>query len=86
MQSAYRQEFDTYWGNGEVANQAASTAYAAIHIEIMPPARYTYTMVAAANSFTCTATSGILDDDATVDTWTINDAGVLLVTSDDANF
>jgi hypothetical protein len=50
----------------------------------MSTARYTYTLVAAANTFTATATSGILDDDGTVDTWTINDAGLLSCTSDDA--
>ena len=50
----------------------------------MPPARYTFSIVATANTFTCTATSGILDDDATVDTWTINEQGALLVVSDDA--
>ncbi len=63
----------------------AATAFAVINVEIMPPARYTYTMVAAGNTFTCTATSGILDTDATVDTWTINEGGLLVPTSDDAN-
>jgi len=85
MQQAYRQEHDVYFGNGVVANMRAATAFAVINVEIMPPARYTYTMVAAGNTFTCTATSGILDTDATVDTWTINEGGLLVPTSDDAN-
>jgi type IV pilus assembly protein PilA len=84
MQRAYRQEFDTYWGNAVVASQAAPQGFSRIQVEMMPPARYTYTMTAAMNTFTCTATSGILDDDATVDTWTIDEQGTLLATSDDA--
>ena len=85
MQQAYKQEHDAYWGDGIVASMSAAVAFAAINVEIMPPARYTYTMVAAGNTFTCTATSGILDTDATLDTWTIDEAGLLVPTSDDAN-
>ena len=84
MQRAYKQEYDTYWGNGTTASQTTPTGFARIQVEIMPPARYTFSIVAAQNSFTCTATSGILDDDAAPDTWTIDHTGTLLVTSDDA--
>ena len=84
MQRAYRQEYNTYWGNATSASAAAPNGFARIGVDIMANARYSYTMVAALNTFTCTATSGILDDDATVDTWTINEAGNLQVTSDDA--
>ena len=84
MQHAYRQEYNAYWGNGTSASAAATTGFARIGVDIMTTARYSYTMVAAANTFTATATSGILDDDATVDTWTIDDQGNLQVTSDDA--
>jgi len=83
MQTAYRQEFDMFWGDGVVANNGAPLAFARINVEIMSPARYTYTIVAGANTFTCTATSGILDEDATVDTWTIDETGELVATSDD---
>jgi type IV pilus assembly protein PilA len=82
MEHAYRQEKDTYACNGLTA--IAGGSFADIGVEIMTTARYTYSIVATANTFTATATSGILDDDATVDTWTINDAGVLACTSDDA--
>jgi len=82
MEHAYRQEKDTYACNGLTA--AAGGNFADIGVEIMTTARYTYSIVATANTFTATATSSILDDDATVDTWTINDAGVLSCTSDDA--
>ncbi len=84
MQHSYRQEYNAYWGNGITASAAAGTAFGRIGVDIMTTARYTYSLVAAANTFTCTATSGVLDDDATADTWTIDENGDLLVTSDDA--
>ena len=40
-------------------------------------------MVSNVNTFTCTATANI-DDDVTIDTWTINDAGQLINTTNDA--
>lgn len=86
MQHAYRQEYDQagYWGNGVTASAAAPAAFARIGVDIMPTAKYTYSMVAAAQTFTCTATSNILDDDAVADVWTIIETGALVVTSDDA--
>jgi prepilin-type N-terminal cleavage/methylation domain-containing protein len=84
MQRAYRQEYNAYWGDAVVASAAASAAFARIGVDIMQSARYTYTMAATANTFTCTASCSILDDDATVDTWTIDQNGNLQVTSDDA--
>lgn len=83
MQHAYRQENDTYTLNGVTASAAAPNAFATLGVEIQVSARYSYAMVAAANTFTCTATAN-LDDDATVDTWTINDAGVMTHTIDDS--
>ena len=85
MQRAYRQEYNTYWGNGLSASAAAPLAFTRIYVEVTGNARYTYSIVAAANTFTCTATSGILDDDAPLDVWTVDDEGNLVVTSDDAN-
>jgi len=49
---------------------------------VQTSAMYTYAIVAAANTFTATATAN-LDDDATVDTWTIDQTGVLTCTIDD---
>jgi prepilin-type N-terminal cleavage/methylation domain-containing protein len=85
MERAYRQEYDAYWGNGTTASAAAPTGFARIGVDIMSTARYTFSIVAAPNTFTATATSSILDDDATVDTWTMNQNGVLTNTSDDAS-
>jgi type IV pilus assembly protein PilE len=83
MEQAYRQEYDGYWGNGITASAAAPNTMGRIGVEIGSNARYTYSIVAATNTFTATATSGVLDDDATVDTWTMNEQGVLTCTSDD---
>jgi len=83
MEQVYRQEYDTYWGNGVTASAAAPATMGRIGVEIGSTARYTYSLVAATNTFTATATSGVLDDDATVDTWTMNEQGVLTCTSDD---
>lgn len=87
MERAYRQEKDVYWITANAASAAAQNAFAGIGVEVMASARYTYTIAstdAGATNFTATATSGILDDDAAVDTWTINDQGVLTCSSDDA--
>ena len=89
MQLSYRQEFDVYFIDPSAANATNPLAFEnlGLGVEIMLTARYTYTITssdAGATNFTATATSGILDDDATVDTWTMNELGVLTVTSDDA--
>jgi prepilin-type N-terminal cleavage/methylation domain-containing protein len=83
MEQAYRQEYNTYWGNGVTASAAAPTTMGRIGAEIGSTARYTYSLVAATTTFTATATCGILDDDAAVDTWTMNEQGVLTCISDD---
>ena len=83
MQHAYRQEFDSYCLNGVTAAAAAPATFARLGVDIGATARYFYAMVSAVNTFTCTATSN-LDDDATVDTWTITDTGTLACTIDDS--
>lgn len=80
MQRAYRQEYDVYCCNG--ASMAAGGEIATLGVEAMATARYTYTITAATNTFTAQA-AGNLDDDATVDTWTINQNGVLTNTIND---
>ena len=84
MEQAYRHEFNTYWGNGVIASAAAPATFARIGVDIMPTARYTYSLVAATTTFTCTATCANLDDDPAPDTWTIDEDGTLRTTSDDA--
>jgi prepilin-type N-terminal cleavage/methylation domain-containing protein len=82
MEQAYRQEYDTYWGNGITADAANGNNFARIGVQVGTNARYSYAMVAALNTFTCTATADI-DDDATIDTWTITQTGTLTNTIDD---
>jgi len=87
MERAYRQEKDVYWIPAGAASAATPNAFGQIGIEIMASARYTYTITSTdggATDFTATGTSAILDDDVKVDTWTINDQGILACTSDDA--
>jgi type IV pilus assembly protein PilA len=85
MEHAYRQEFNLYWGDGiSAAAGATGGNFARIGVDIGATARYTYTLAAGANTFTCTANATNLDDDPTPDTWTINDQGTLLCTSDDS--
>jgi prepilin-type N-terminal cleavage/methylation domain-containing protein len=84
MQHAYRQEYDAYWGDGITASATAPATFGRIGVDIMVTARYTYVLAADDVTFTCTATSGALDDDATEDVWTIDENGDLQCTTDDA--
>ena len=78
-QRTYRQatQLNTYYIPGGAASAASPTAFSEIWIEIMPNARYVYTITATANTFICTATANI-DDDAAIDTWTIDQTGNLI--------
>ncbi len=82
MEHTYRQANNTYGDNGFVSTPGALSTAPNIGVEIQSSAIYTYTIVAAVNTFTATATANI-DDDATIDTWTITDAGILTNTIDD---
>jgi type IV pilus assembly protein PilE len=80
----YRQQSTTnsYYIPGGPASAASPNALNQIWIEIQPTAQYTYTVVGGANAFTATATANI-DDDAAIDTWTIDQNGVLTNTIND---
>lgn len=85
MERTYRQQNNTYWGQGTVGSAAAPNAFATIGVEIMASAKYTYTITTAnATQLLVTANCADLDDDAAPDTWTINEQGQLLCTSDDS--
>jgi len=85
MQHAYRQANSSYWGAGTTASAAAPNAFGTIGVEITASALYTYTIVTAdATTLLARGTCSVLDDDAAVDTWEINDGGNLVCTSDDA--
>jgi len=83
LHQAYFMLQEHYCLNGVVASSAAPIAYAQIHVEVMLPARYSYVMASTQNTFICTATANI-DDDATIDTWTIDNTGALINTINDA--
>ena len=83
MQRAYFMMHESYCLNGVTASTIAPQAYAQIHVEVLLPARYAYSMVSTATTFTCTATANI-DDDATIDTWTVDDSGQIINTINDA--
>ncbi|MFH1303944.1 MAG: prepilin-type N-terminal cleavage/methylation domain-containing protein [Planctomycetota bacterium] len=76
MERTYRQQ------NGVYLACANNAAFNAIGVEIPVSALYGYSVALAGTGFTATGTVN-LDDDAAMDTWTINDAGTLACTSDD---
>ncbi len=80
----YRQQSltNSYYIPAGPASAANPNALNTIWIEIMPEAKYVYTVVGGANNFTATATAN-LDDDATIDTWVIDETGVLRNTIND---
>ena len=80
----FRQQSTTnaYFIPGASASAAAPNTFNTIWIEIMIEAKYVYTVAGGANSFTATATANI-DDDATIDTWTIDNNGTLINTIND---
>ena len=86
---AYRQVYNRYFIPGGAADAANPHAFAPLCVEIMKAARYTFTITTAdagVATFTAQATVGGngLDEDANPDTWTINELGQLVATSDDA--
>ncbi len=82
MQRAYRQENGTYGDNGQANVVGVAFVFPEIGVEIGDNAAYVYTMTAAANTFSCTATAN-LDDDAAIDSWTIDETGSLVADCND---
>jgi len=82
MQRAYRQENGLYAHNGDASTLGVDYVFADIGVEVSGEATYVYTMTAANNTFSCTATAN-LDDDAAIDSWTIDQTGLLAPDCDD---
>ncbi len=78
MERTYRQANGTY-GDLGVANVTGPGIFPQIGVEIMATAVYSYSIAGAQDNFTATATAN-LDDDATMDIWTIDETGLLAVT------
>jgi len=85
MQMLYRASSPTnsYWAGGAVGNAGNPMAFDAIDIEIPANARYDYAIQLVGADFEATATAN-LDEDGTVDTWTIHADGVMACTTNDA--
>ena len=84
MERAYFVENEEYALNGAIASATTPLAFVRLAIEIMPTARYTYTIeVPDPTHFTCTAEAD-LDDDPTHDIWTIDETGTLVNRVDDS--
>lgn len=82
MQRTYRQEQNTYGDNGVSIAAGVGGTFPQIGVEVMQTAVYSYAIVSALNTFTATATAD-LDDDPTIDTWTIDQTGNLQNTIND---
>ncbi len=85
-QRTYFQEYESYWDpGGAILSQATPRAFAPILAELMPSARYVYTISVNNLTFVAKATAADpgLDDDPAADVWTINDGGTLINTVDD---
>jgi type IV pilus assembly protein PilE len=88
MQRAYRQLHDTYYpGDGSTVVTQPGGAIGSLDVEIMSSARYSYSITATRTSFVATAgtkkATG-LDDDPTLDVWSIDQTGILTCVSNDA--
>ena len=88
MQRAYRQEKDSYYpSDGSTMIVQPGGTFGPLGVELMLSARYSYSITASRTSFVVTAGSkgaSGLDDDATLDVWTIDQSGKLSCVSDDA--
>jgi type IV pilus assembly protein PilE len=89
MQMAYRQLNNTYYpGGGNTLVAQSGGAFASLHVEIMTPAYYSYSVTGDITTFTAIAGSNSatgLDDDPTLDVWMIDQTGNLFCTTDDSS-
>lgn len=81
---AYMQEHGYYNIISGIASASSPTTFAELDIDISPEARYEYSLTGDSSSFVATAEANI-DDDTTLDTWTIDDTGSLVNTINDAS-
>jgi prepilin-type N-terminal cleavage/methylation domain-containing protein len=89
MQMAYRQLNDTYYpGGGNTIMAQAGGAFPSLHVEIMTPAYYSYSVTGDITTFSATAGSNGatgLDDDPALDVWMIDQTGNLVCITDDSS-
>ncbi len=84
MEQIFRQSSNPprYGDNGVAISAGDGGMFPEIGLEIMPSARYSYDIQAGPENFTSVARSNI--DDATIDTWVIDETGVLVCAVDDS--
>jgi prepilin-type N-terminal cleavage/methylation domain-containing protein len=86
LQRSYFHANDHYWvpPDGAVGDRDHPDAFIDLGMEIMPTARYKYTITGDRNHFTATATAESLDDDPAIDQWKIDESGTLQPIVDDS--
>jgi len=86
LQRSYRIENDEYWipADGAVANKDAMDAFGELGFEIMPQARYEYSITGDQDTFEARAVARNLDDDPALDEWKIDQTGQIIPISDDS--
>jgi prepilin-type N-terminal cleavage/methylation domain-containing protein len=88
MQMSYRQEINAYYpGDGSTVVTQPGGTIIPLGVEIMPSARYSYSITGDGSAFVATAGSKSptgLDEDPTLDVWTIDQTGNLTCVTDDA--
>ena len=88
MQMAYRHESDAYYpGDGSTVVTQPGGVITPLGVEIMPSARYSYSITGTGSAFVATAGSKSpngLDEDPTLDVWRIDESGNLTCVTDDA--
>jgi prepilin-type N-terminal cleavage/methylation domain-containing protein len=86
LEQSYFHENDEYWIPEEslVADKDHPDAFIELGVEIMPSARYRYTITGDKEHFVATAIAEHLDDDPAIDQWQIDDKGLLKAVIDDS--
>jgi type IV pilus assembly protein PilE len=89
MERSYFQEKECYYpSDGSSITAQPGQNIPPLYVEIMIPAYYSYTVTGTKTTFSATAGSKRptgLDDDATLDIWTIDQTGNLTCVTDDSN-
>ncbi len=75
-QIEYRRVNSVYGDNGQTSVKGTDGVFPQCGVTIPAVAKYTYKIEASEVKFTATATAN-LDDDVTIDTWTIDQNGIL---------
>lgn len=81
LQTAYRNQSGSYCLHGQIADFGRD-GFSSLGVFVDSLNGYMYTMVSDRNTFVCVATAN-LDDDGTIDTWTIDQDSTLVCIIDD---